>query len=229
MVVAKSGRTTGLTCGLVYSTNTTVEVEYPATCTGGHLITYEDQIVVTGWPFGSPGDSGSLIVEAQTAQPIALLFAGDNETGAGIGNPIQDVLNGLADPATKAVPSFVGAGEHPVGACSSGAGNDVASGRKEIAISPEEIQRAAAVKAKYVKELMRDSAVVGVGVGAGEVSGKAAVVVYVNKNKPARTIPPLLDGVATRIFTVGPFRAYFAASSACSGLREKPTQQLGHR
>jgi len=229
MLVAKSGRTTGLACGLVNSTNTTVAVEYPTPCANGQLVSYENQIVVTGWPFALPGDSGSLIVDAQTAQATALLFAGDEETGFGIGNPIQDVLNGLANPATKAVPSFVGGGEHPVGACSTGSDNLATSARSGIAISPEEVQRAAAVKAKYVEELMRDSAVVGVGVGAGEVPGKAAVVVYVNKNKPARTIPPVLDGIATRIFRVGPFRAYFAASPACSGFREKPTQRLDHR
>jgi hypothetical protein len=54
---------------------------------------FEDQVAVQGVgaaPFSQPGDSGSLIVDAVTLEPVALLFAGGSTLT--FANPIDAVL-----------------------------------------------------------------------------------------------------------------------------------------
>ena len=98
--VAKSGRTTGLTCSTIIGTNVANTVSYYAHCgdsTPAFNVGYTDLIAVSGGDFSDSGDSGSLIVTQDTAEAVGLLFAGsDTDT---VGNPITDVL-----------PYFVGAG-----------------------------------------------------------------------------------------------------------------------
>ena len=79
MSVAKSGRTTGLTCSTISSINTNTVVAYETQC--GSNVTafnaqYANQVVVAGGSFSAGGDSGSLIVDATTARPVALLYGG---------------------------------------------------------------------------------------------------------------------------------------------------------
>ena len=62
-MVAKSGRTTGLTCAAIGSIMDTVSVQYSTNCDGTGIIftiTYANQVSVTGGDFSSAGDSGSL-------------------------------------------------------------------------------------------------------------------------------------------------------------------------
>ena len=63
-VVAKSGRTTGFTTGTISSINTSVSVQYTASCGGGKKFTvsYTNQVVINSSTFSAGGDSGSLIV-----------------------------------------------------------------------------------------------------------------------------------------------------------------------
>src|SRR5215469_11919657 len=83
--VAKSGRTTGLTCGAVQSVNASVKVQYQQGCNAGKKFTinYTKQVVVGGSGFSAAGDSGSLIVTQSAAHPTALLFAGSSTTTIG--------------------------------------------------------------------------------------------------------------------------------------------------
>src|SRR5271155_3534957 len=98
-LLAKSGRTTGLTCSTVEATDVdAIVVQYESGCTTTPFsVTYNDEIIVgnmsNGQNFIGDGDSGSLAVDAATAEPVALMFAG-NENSA-IGNPVADVLNAL--------------------------------------------------------------------------------------------------------------------------------------
>jgi hypothetical protein len=76
MPVAKSGRSTGLTCSTVLSVNINTSVEYNKKCDGtGSTFTvdYDNQVDVAGGQFGAEGDSGSLIVTQGTTDPVALL------------------------------------------------------------------------------------------------------------------------------------------------------------
>src|ERR1700686_3302945 len=111
--VAKSGRSTGLTCSTVEATNILTSVSYTVNCDGtGTKFTanYANQIGVVGGDFSGEGDSGSLIVTQDTASPLALLYAGsDTDT---VGNPVADVLNFFGNNTT-----FVGGGAHAVVGC----------------------------------------------------------------------------------------------------------------
>ncbi len=73
MKVKKSGRTTGVTEGTITGLNTTVEVEYG----NGKIALFENQIITTD--MSEPGDSGSLLLEAETNKAVGLLFAGSDE------------------------------------------------------------------------------------------------------------------------------------------------------
>jgi hypothetical protein len=92
MVVNKSGRTTGYRAGRVTSMDTDVTVQYE---TGA--FTFEGQIIIVGLndePFSDAGDSGSLILERQSGEAVALLFGGS--TTHTIANHLEDVLQALA-------------------------------------------------------------------------------------------------------------------------------------
>jgi hypothetical protein len=86
--VRKHGRTTGHTVGVIMDVSASFWVGFEQ---GNGW--FEDQIAIQGVgtaPFSQSGDSGSLIVDAVTLQPVGLLFAGGgNMTFA---NPIGAVL-----------------------------------------------------------------------------------------------------------------------------------------
>lgn len=80
----KSGRTSELTKGPVYSNNATVSVNY-----GEFVAYFTNQILVIN-PFGSPGDSGSAVFDANM-NLVGLLFAGSiSHTVVCPIKPIQD-------------------------------------------------------------------------------------------------------------------------------------------
>lgn len=82
-MVKKSGRTTGLTHGLVEYVNATVTVQL----SGGRSAVFEDQFLTT--VMSQPGDSGSLVLNEQD-QAVGLLFAGSNQVS--VCNRIQNVF-----------------------------------------------------------------------------------------------------------------------------------------
>jgi len=79
MEVIKSGRTTGVTRGLITATNISgVNVNY-GTLQAPWITVFDDVLRVQSHdqnPFASPGDSGSVILEEATGNPVALIFAG---------------------------------------------------------------------------------------------------------------------------------------------------------
>ena len=97
--VAKSGRTTGLTCSTVAATNLSTSVTYQTLCNGGTTfsVAYRNQISVSGGGFSAGGDSGSLIVDQLTADPVALLYGGsDTDTVGQSGGRRVDRAGGSA-------------------------------------------------------------------------------------------------------------------------------------
>src|SRR5262249_32171474 len=62
--VAKSGRTTGLTCSTISSIGSDVRVVYDASCDGAAAFSavFKNQVTIAGGTFSSGGDSGSLVV-----------------------------------------------------------------------------------------------------------------------------------------------------------------------
>ena len=124
MEVAKSGRTTGLTCGSITAINTEVLVDYYRDCAETeHAFRkrFTGQIVASSPSFSDSGDSGALIVDSANAEPVGLFFAGgvdDRGVVQAIANPVSDVLADLGRSlATSANPiplHFVGAADHRV-------------------------------------------------------------------------------------------------------------------
>jgi len=72
MDVMKSGRTTGVKSGKILDTDVSMKVYLDDT----NYLQFEDQIITQN--IGSPGDSGSLVMDVNHA-PIGLLFAGSTD------------------------------------------------------------------------------------------------------------------------------------------------------
>ncbi|HET7226514.1 MAG TPA: hypothetical protein VFK69_12460 [Candidatus Eisenbacteria bacterium] len=85
--VKKTGRTSGLTTGTVQAINVTIQVQYSS-----GVATFVNQIETPG-NFIRSGDSGSLMVEQSTNNPVGLCFAGGG--GGSFENPIGPVLQAL--------------------------------------------------------------------------------------------------------------------------------------
>ena len=197
--VAKSGRSTGLTCSMVGSVTTTVSVDYDASCGGAKAFTssFTNQVIINGGSFSAGGDSGSLVVTSDTARPVGLLFAGNSTSTTA--NTIQAVLGAMpGGPVT-----IVGGGDHSVScdatATASSASTTVgASGAK---LSVQENDRVTAVKEKYANRLLADPGISDVGVGASaDNPQEGALVVTV---RGATTVPAVIDGVRTRVVYAG--------------------------
>ena len=100
--VAKSGRTTGLTCARVSALDVDVRVDYYLDCaeTRRYLTkTYTGQLAISGNSFSDAGDSGALLVNAANAEPLGLYFAGGIDGGGvsqAMANPVADVLAELS-------------------------------------------------------------------------------------------------------------------------------------
>lgn len=173
-------------------------------------MTFNNQVVIESATFSNAGDSGSLIVEADTAQPTALLFGGDSTTGFAVANSIQDVLSALPDPSNHALPTIVGGAPHAVAGCASG--SNAASPQNPERAQPQvtalAIEHAEQTKRIHLAELSADPAVLGVGIGAGETPGEAAIVVFIARGKAHAAISASLDGLQVRIKTIGPIKAY---------------------
>lgn len=201
MNVAKSGRTTGLTCGSVSSVLTDVKIQYQTGCNSGKKFTvaYNDQVVIGSSTFSAGGDSGSLIVDAGTAKPVALLYAGSSTTT--IGNPIQDVISALNI-------SFVGGATHSV-SCPAAAASGMTSRGGTGGLSGESLDRAAAAKKRSSAGLLAGRGVQGVGVGARSADpSQAAIVIYVTAGVEHAPLPDSIDGVPTEVVTTDRFVAY---------------------
>jgi len=193
--VAKAGRTTGLTCASIASVNTNVKVQYQIRCGSGKKITepYTNQLLINSSTFSAGGDSGSLIVTSDTAQPVGLLFAGSSTTT--IANPARDVANALGV-------TFVGGANHSV-TCPAAATTQGGRG-----LSTVELERGTSAKEAHWQDLFQDDAIQGVGVGEDpDNPGNAAVLIYVEEGRAHGAIPTEIDGVKTVVVITDRFRA----------------------
>src|SRR6266404_765341 len=199
MPVAKSGRSTGLTCSTVLAVAVNTSVQYQKGCGTGTMfsVNYANQVDIAGGNFSAEGDSGSLIVSQNSADPVALLFAGsDTDT---VGNPVSPVLSFFASGGNAA--TFVGGGAHSVIGCS--LPNKPASAMSALAaisVTPQAAQRAAAVRDAHAAELLAHPEVQALGVGASRDNpGEPAILFFVSAGQPRTSIPAQVDGVRTRM------------------------------
>jgi hypothetical protein len=78
------------------------------------------------------------------------------------------------------------------------------------AISDSEYSRAKTVHTARVEELMKKPGVQGVGIGSSvDAPGEAALVLFLIRGEPHDAIPPVIDGLRTRIRESSRFRAGF--------------------
>lgn len=226
-LIAKSGRSTGLTCSAIFSTSTNVSVEYQKGCGTGNTfkVSYTNQIDVTNNGFSAAGDSGSLIVTQDSAEAVALLFAGSSSDV--LGNPIADVLNGLADPNNaQSKPTLVGTSSaHPIAACSlpgpQAAMADRLAVHKVVPVV-EALKRALTVRDAHAPELMAHREMQAVGVGASyDNSGEPAILVFVTRGQPRSNLPAQIEGIRTRIVEADVFSQRGAVSAAESAALEE--------
>jgi len=199
-LVAKVGRSTGLTCSTILTVNFSASVTYTQNCDGtgtSFPVNYTDLVEVNG-VFGAEGDSGSLIVAQDTAEPVALLLGG-NSTNT-VGNAIGDVLSAFPG-AGNVTPTFVGGATHQVIGCTlptKPAG--IVGGAAAAALSAEALQKALNVQTARGAELLAHPEVQAVGVGASyDNSAEGAILLFVTKGMPRNGLPLQLEGLRTRI------------------------------
>lgn len=87
MPVVKSGRTTGVTKGVVRAVDVTVQVDMG----DGEQAVFQDQVIAT--PMSQGGDSGALVLDDRR-RAVGLLFAGSDKTT--VFNKIQHVMDQLS-------------------------------------------------------------------------------------------------------------------------------------
>lgn len=199
--LAKSGRTTGLTCSTVAAVDLSVKVDYFRDCAETqpyYTKTFANQIGIAGDRFSDSGDSGALVVDAANAEPVGLFFAGGTDGdghGLSIANPISDVLHELGAQTGSSL-SIVGtAATHPV-AC---VRYDTKTTVDTVAISAAAKARAEFVAQTSALSLVNaEEGILGVAGGRSlDNPGQGAVTVYVDNAKPHVTVPQTVDGMRT--------------------------------
>lgn len=200
MAVAKSGRSSGLTCSTVSSVIAAFSVQYQKGCGTGTMFTvnYTNQISVAGGDFSQEGDSGALIVTQSGATPVGLLFAGS--TTDTVADPIADVLNAMADPTTHVVPTIVGGAAHQVIGCTLPQPSQLQKTAQAVTAPADVMQTARAARDANAEKLLGISGVRGVGLGGSlDHPGQPALVVFVTPGTTRSNLPKQVDGVRTRI------------------------------
>ncbi len=203
LTLAKSGRTTGLTCSTVAAVDLSVKVDYFKDCAETqpyYTKTFTNQIGIAGDRFSDSGDSGALVVDTSNAEPVGLFFAGGTDGkghGLSIANPIGEVLRELGQ-QTGGNMSIVGtATPHPV-ACI----------RYDTKPAPESVPITAAAKARAqfaaetagVALVNPANGILGVGSGGSlDNPGEAAMIVYIDKTRTDVSVPETVDGVRTQV------------------------------
>jgi hypothetical protein len=207
LAVAKSGRTTGLTCSSIEGLAGSVAVDYDSSCGGATAFQshFSGQILVTGANFIESGDSGSLLVEEATARPLGLLYASGGTTS--VANPITDVINvlntrtgaglglitGNPDHTVSCQKTTVIANSKPIPAASTQVSATAAT------LSPQQQQAAGMARDRHAVLLMRDQAVRTVTTGASADNPREGAVVIEISATPRQPIPAVIDGVRTRV------------------------------
>ena len=201
--VVKSGRTTGLTCSTVNTVDLSVQVDYYYDCAESrpyYTKTYVNQIGMPGASFADSGDSGALVLDASNAQPVGLFFASgadDSNHGFSVANPIQDVLSELDQTGHTDGLQIAGGAPHPI-TCSN---YDEHTTPVTRAVSPARMAAAKLAVDSAAALLTRpDNGILGIATGQSlDSPGEAAVIVYVDKNKPGIAVPKVIHGVRTLV------------------------------
>ena len=226
--VAKSGRTTGLTCGGISAINVDISVDYYRDCaeTKPYLTkTFTNQLAVSGNRFSDSGDSGALVVDAGNAEPVGLYFAGGTDVsgvGQGVASPAGDVLSELSSQVgSGANYTFVGTADHPV-SCLSYGDSTVAAAQASVLSDAEAARVQPAVTAARLL-VNPSSGILGVAVGkSSDHPGEAAVIVYVNETMRV-IVPETVEGVRTEVIPTSLRAVSFGSAPLANSLASSPS------
>ncbi|HZS28244.1 MAG TPA: hypothetical protein VFB76_13525 [Candidatus Angelobacter sp.] len=205
MSVAKTGRTTGLTCSTLAAINTSITIDYPSFCGGPTLFTsiFVSQLAFSGGSsFSAPGDAGSLIVDTANARAIGLLVGGNGDFT--IAHPIGAVIDAFSSHARPPVVlNIVGGADHLVScqpmAAVPGASQAAPLSAQVSRLPAQERTRTQNAREAHALLLMRDPAITAVEAGASaDAPGQGALEVRVS-GTPQSPIPAMIDGVRTRV------------------------------
>jgi hypothetical protein len=204
--VAKSGRTTGLTCAAVSAVDLDVSVDYFEDCaeTKPYLTkVFTNQLAISGNGFSDAGDSGSLVVDTANAEPVGLFFAGGTDSAGvshGVASPAPEVLSELdAQIGNGTSYTFQGTVDHGVSCLSYGDSTiDAAQARTLTDAEFARSQQALSQARLFVNPA---AGVLGVGLGkSNDQPGEAAVIVYTDEKITApAAVPATVDGVRTLV------------------------------
>ena len=202
MQVAKSGRTTGLTCGAVSAVDVDIAVDYFEDCAETrHYLTkvFTHQLALSGDRFSDAGDSGALVVDAANAEPVGLFFAGGVDASGvveGVATPAPEVLSELGALAGSGTSySFAGGADHAVSCLSFGNSTVAAAQREPVGT----VETARAQQALFLARALVNPREGILGVASGKSSdrtGEAAVLVYVDEAMTPN-VPVTIGGVRT--------------------------------
>jgi len=195
--VAKSGRSSGLTCSTLQAISVTVSVDYDTSCNGtkAFTATFSNQVIINGGSFSEAGDSGSLVVTSDTARPVGLLYGGNSTSSSA--NPISDIITAFTN--ASGTPAVVGGGDHAVSCAPEALVGSQSPGGKPASLSIAEQQRVAAARQRHAGAMMQDPAVTSVEAGVSMDNPREGAVVIKLSGPPRGVIPQSLDGVRTRI------------------------------
>jgi hypothetical protein len=202
--VAKSGRTTGLTCASISALALDLSVDYYHDCaeTRPYLTkTYTNQLAISGNQFSDAGDSGSLIVDAANAEPVGLFFAGGIDASGvsqGVASPAPDVLSELTTQLGGGTTyTFVGGPDHPVSCLNYG--DSTASAAQNLTLAGSENTRAQQAMAQARTLINASTGILGVATGkSSDHAGEAAVILYVDETM-SDFAPQTVNGVRTLV------------------------------
>jgi len=232
--VAKSGRTTGLTCGGVTAIDVDVAVDYFRDCAETRSYRtkmFTHQIGLSGNRLSDAGDSGALVVDAANAEPVGLYFAGGRDVAGvaqGMATPSGEVLAELGAQQGTSF-TYVGAADHAVQCLDYG--NATVTQAQAWALSRTQIARVRqALQAG--KQLVNPAAgVLGVSMGkSSDRPGEAALLVYLAAGSTT-LIPQTVAGVRTMVVTSDAqavARGSAPLANAATGALPLPGQVIDH-
>jgi len=226
MTVAKSGRTTGLTCAAVSAVAVDVIVDYFTDCaetTRSMTKTFSNQIAIAGTNFSDAGDSGALVVDTANAEPVGLFFAGGTDANGvehAIANPVADVLATLDSQVSgtngQTTYGFVGGVDHPVSCLRYGSTKTVDEAALASRLTSEESARVEAALPLAQGLLNPPAGLSRVGVTASkDHPGEGAIAFYL---EPGSAVPAGIPSSVGGIPTVVLIAAAQAGDSAAQAM-----------
>ena len=205
MAVAKSGRTTGLSCGVVEAINGTILIDLPAECGNPSDVeaVFQGQVILND--IVQPGDSGSLIVDAATAEPLGIVAGLSSDGQFATANPVGEVLGAL-DAASGEKLSFVGGADHLV-SCTNVSGSLASQSTSSRKISQKkfgplargEVLRAIAIQTRHENDLMQLTGVLGVAIGSSRDNPQQpALLIFLKHGDEKLLLPAEIDGLTVQ-------------------------------